>query len=156
VPNNQHESDVSFFVPGIPATQGSHKAFIVKGEGGKPRAAVTAVSGKSLNDWRAMVRLCASQAWSGPPVSCGVRMTLAFRFARPPSVTQRKRPVHSVKPDVDKLTRAVFDALTGVVYHDDSQVCRLDGVDKRYSPTPGLHVSISLDMTGLEDDLPES
>lgn len=36
------------------------------------------------------------------------------------------------KPDVDKLTRAVFDAMTGIVWHDDSQVVETN-VRKRYA-----------------------
>src|SRR6185503_2261544 len=36
-------------------------------------------------------------------------------------------PPHLKKPDADKLMRAVFDGLTGVVWHDDSQVIEAHG-----------------------------
>jgi len=41
-----------------------------------------------------------------------------YFFARPS--TCYENPI--VKPDIDKLDRAVFDALTGVAYEDDAQV----------------------------------
>jgi len=45
-----------------------------------------------------------------------------------------------VKPDVDKLARALLDALTGVAYGDDAQVvemhvCKTYGDDARTTVT---------------------
>jgi crossover junction endodeoxyribonuclease RusA len=34
--------------------------------------------------------------------------------------------VPASRPDIDKLARAVLDALTGVAFRDDSQVAKLD------------------------------
>ena len=43
--------------------------------------------------------------------------------------------------DLDKLLRALFDALTGIVYVDDSQVVRVSA-SKTFSPNPGVRVRI--------------
>ncbi len=50
-----------------------------------------------------------------------VSITVDFYFQRPKSAP-KKRIGMTVKPDCDKLTRAILDALTGIVYNDDSQV----------------------------------
>ena len=49
------------------------------------------------------------------------------------------------KPDADKLARAVFDALTGVIYADDAQAPSTT-LDKVWVPEPkkaGVVVTIS-------------
>ena len=67
-----------------------------------------------------------------------MRIGLVFWFARPAShygtkngITYLKSnaPVHPVSArlgDIDKLSRAVLDALTGVAYLDDRQVIQLE------------------------------
>ena len=66
-----------------------------------------------------------------------VEVLLHFELARPKSA---RRLLPSTKPDLDKLARAVLDALTGVVFKDDAQVVDLR-VTKRYG-TPGVHVIV--------------
>ena len=58
-----------------------------------------------------------------------VSMMLEFRLRRPKTV---KRDLPHVKPDIDKLCRAVFDALHGIIYKDDSQITRVV-VNKYYA-----------------------
>lgn len=64
-----------------------------------------------------------------------------FVMPRPKSV---KRLHHTVKPDRDKLLRAVQDALEGIIYVSDAQV--IDGqTTKRYqlpNETPGVQIGI--------------
>jgi Holliday junction resolvase RusA-like endonuclease len=47
----------------------------------------------------------------------------------------------AVRPDVDKLTRAVMDSLTGVAYRDDGQVAALR-VAKVYGPRGAVTVEV--------------
>ena len=49
-----------------------------------------------------------------------VRCDVLFVMQRGKTV---KRPLPSVKPDIDKLLRTVYDALTGIAWVDDAQVC---------------------------------
>lgn len=45
---------------------------------------------------------------------------------------------HTSKPDIDNLFKILKDALKGVAWHDDSQVCVYDYSSKRYVD-PSLH-----------------
>lgn len=108
----------SFTVFGHPQPQGSSRAFFVKSLG---RSVITTTNTK-LKPWRQQVSETAMTLPDVKPFGndSPVKMTLDFYFARPKSA--KKRPGMTVKPDVDKLTRAIFDALKGIVLHDDSQV----------------------------------
>jgi len=43
--------------------------------------------------------------------------------------------------DVDNLSKGIMDAFTGIIWHDDGQVVRLE-VEKWYSDTPRVEVEI--------------
>lgn len=113
---------ISFFVPGIPAPQGSKKHV---GNG------LMIESSKALGPWRAKVALEA-RGRVKQPISGPIRLDLRFVMPRPKShygtgrnADQLKHAApryHTQKPDLDKLVRAIGDALTGVIYRDDSQI----------------------------------
>lgn len=82
-------------------------------------------NGKELRAWRTEIAKATQEAldlvapnWE--PTKGAVGLNMVFIHKRPKS---RAKDVYKVTaPDADKLLRAVFDALTGVLYHDDSQV----------------------------------
>ena len=45
------------------------------------------------------------------------------------------------KPDIDNIMKVVLDALNGIAYHDDSQVCKVNFM-KMYSEDPRLKILI--------------
>jgi Holliday junction resolvase RusA-like endonuclease len=107
---------MTFVVLGPPATKGSTVSFV--GQHG----VVTKADCKGLAAWAQAVAWAAK--WAHVPLLPGaVQLTLVFQFLRPKHAPARNHPV--VKPDVDKLARAVLDALTGVAYRDDAQVVQL-------------------------------
>jgi len=67
-----------------------------------------------------------------------VEINVIFHMQRPKTVT-RKEPFK--RPDIDKLARAVLDALTGVAYEDDEQVVKLVA-SKEYTDNPGVTIKI--------------
>lgn len=70
-----------------------------------------------------------------------VAVFASFYLPRPKSLPAKYHAPVS-KPDVDKLARALLDALTGVAWVDDSQVIHLS-VSKHYRhPTRGTGVDI--------------
>ena len=115
---------IDVFVPGVPVPQGSAKAYVHGG-----RAVVTSDNAR-LRPWRSTVT--AAIAAIEPDVETGpVEVTLDFTFARPASHFGKRGlrgtapDFPAVRPDIDKLCRAVMDALSSVVWVDDRQVARL-------------------------------
>ena len=71
---------------------------------------------------------------------------MSFRFQKPKSA--KKSVTQKVtKPDLDKLLRSVLDALTGIVWVDDSQVVIISA--RKDFGQPGATITFS-EM----DDLP--
>jgi crossover junction endodeoxyribonuclease RusA len=122
---------LNFTVYCHPEPQGSSKAFVVAG-----KARITS-DNKNLKPYRQTItctvldelnrrRIDTPVAPKHEPVD----LNLVFVLRRPASAPKRrKRP--AVKPDLDKLIRATLDALTGVLFLDDGQVCSLS-VTKEY------------------------
>lgn len=111
-----------FKVVGDPIPQGSMKGFYVNG-----RVVLTSDNPR-LKAWRGLVAVHAPTLM----VEGAVKVIVLFALPRPKTV---KRLLPIVKPDADKLARAILDSLTGTVFKDDSQVTDLD-VRKRYA-VPG-------------------
>jgi len=141
---------ISFRVPGIPATAGSKKPFLYRGKDGKQHASM-APDNKRQKPWMNQVALFASQVYRDPPMTGAVTLVIEFTFSRPKSHfgTGKNADVlkpsyakyMTKKPDVSKMVRAVEDALTGIVWKDDSQVISLDA-SKRYGDRPGAAITI--------------
>lgn len=117
---------LAFTVYGEAQPQGSAKAFVPRGWS---RPIVTS-DNPSLKQWRQVVAEAANHALGALPAAdrdvlqAGVRVTVAFYLPRPKSLP-KKTTAHTKKPDLDKLVRSCCDALTAIVFRDDSQVCEL-------------------------------
>jgi crossover junction endodeoxyribonuclease RusA len=76
---------------------------------------------KQLTAWRnAIYQACA--AVMDQPLTGAVEVEATFYLQEPKSA---RRSLPYVRPDIDKLARAVLDGLTGVAFGDDGQVVRL-------------------------------
>ena len=137
----------NFFVHGVPQPQGSMRSFRVKSG-----ANVTLHSNKNLMPWRNEVAAVAHVNWDANPSMRPFEVSLVFAFQRPKSHYGTGKNYDALKdwaesmahiktPDGDKLMRAILDALTGVIWHDDSQVYRWNGL-KMYGDNPGVNVSV--------------
>ena len=127
-----------FVVTGTPRPQGS-KSFV--------RGRIVEAS-KYVSKWRRDVASAASHVYSEPTES-PVTVELVFTFSRPKSHVKSDGSLrngfsehHIQRPDVDKLSRAILDALTGIAYRDDSQVVSLSAV-KRWGEGDGVEVVTS-------------
>lgn len=132
-------TSLTIFVIGVPVPQGSKVANSF-GNG------VRDTNAKKLKPWRADVSGCALDAaekagWDTLDHPCQVDIT--FYMPRNPShygtgrnagIRKTRAPFWChVKPDLDKLTRAILDSLTdAAVIRDDSRVVRMN-VEKRYA-----------------------
>lgn len=106
-----------FSVLGPAATKGSTRSFISN----QTRRVVTLNDNRRLPEFVKLVQVAARWARVKlTPKPHPVTMSITWTFVRPKSAQRREH--HTVKPDIDKLTRAVLDALTEVAYDDDAQV----------------------------------
>lgn len=123
------------FVPGKPAPQGSKRHV-----GG----GVMIESSKAVAPWRTTVAWHAAQTHRVAPLDGALFVSLVFVMPRPVSTPKRSTP-HAIKrPDLDKLTRAVFDALSSVVWRDDSQVVQVYATKRiaELEQQPGVHIRV--------------
>lgn len=140
---------ITFFVPGLPVPKGSWRSFPVKGS---KRRVFVADNAEQLKPWVESIQWSARAAINGKPHDGPVAYRFDFYFPRPKAhftKTGRRSAqytdVHAVKPDLDKLKRAVFDALEKIVYTNDSRLCRDRGSEKYYVPEGGrIGVRITL------------
>lgn len=129
---------MTFNVEGVPAPQGS-KRIGRAGRGPNARPILIDDNDAALKPWRALVAARARKAAGEAnvaPLAGPVAVQLRFVLDRPKDnwgtgrnagTLRPSAPVWpAVKPDVDKLARAVLDALTvAKVYGDDGQVVDL-------------------------------
>lgn len=142
---------ISFRCNGVPQTKGSAKAFMRPGM----KFPVVTNDNAKCKPWQAGVTQAAADTFTGEPWRGPVMLTLVFYMPRPKGhyrtgknaeLLRESAPVHhAVKPDLDKLLRAVKDGLKGVVYLDDAQVVWVNA-RKEYASVPhpcGVEVQAS-------------
>lgn len=115
-------------------------------------------TGERLKTWRVAVTEAALQAREAGNVATmtgAVRLDVHFFMPRPASVGEKKRPHPIVAPDLDKLIRAIGDALKGAgVYKDDCLIVSIVAT-KQYATdqvasSPGAWIVVSEIGTLLE------
>jgi crossover junction endodeoxyribonuclease RusA len=119
--------DLTIDVSGDPASQGSHS--VIHGR-------IVQVNSAKHKRWRNAVSFAALDL-VGPdfqPLDEPLELSVIFYLPRPKSVT---RDFPAVMPDVDKLLRAVFDSLSGIIYVDDSRIIQATA-QKRYADSRGV------------------
>lgn len=138
---------IRFFVAGIPRSQGSVTA-MPSGAGQKPAYLYgkTAQAHKRVVEWRSKVSVAAAAHEPIPPGAA--QLSVVFVLAKPPST---KRLTPAVAPDLDKLVRAIGDALEAAgVIGNDSRIVALRAykvyqdersLDTRFH-TVGAHVRL--------------
>lgn len=133
---------VRFTVPGVPIPQGSMKA-VPDGKGG----ARLVPDNRRTKPWRAQIRKVADLEGIDPREG-PLRVSLRFMLPRPKghrgaNGLRLAAPAYpATRPDIDKLARAVLDALTGVAYTDDGQVAELIVLKHYASSRPGVDIRI--------------
>jgi len=134
---------ILFRVYGIPQTKGSAKGFVLPGKNGmKPRAIITNDNPKNKSWAQTVSAMANMNRVEGCPFEGAIRLELVFLMPIPKSLPKRDPAFMLKKPDLDKMTRSIKDALSGVLYIDDKQVVHTD-VKKMYCEAPGVMVRIS-------------
>jgi Holliday junction resolvase RusA-like endonuclease len=122
------------FIPGTPVPQGSVDVY---------RGHIVAVK-PALREWRDRIRASTMARHNGEPMDGPLNVSLVFQLA-PPKKPRWWAP--AVKPDLDKLIRAVNDSLSTTkkqrgVITDDARIIHIDA-DKTYHHTPGVYITIT-------------
>lgn len=125
----------SIIVYGEAIPKGSTRAFVINGK------AVTTNANKRTKDWQTLVSMAAQEKRPDKPIAGAVDILINFYLPRPKSVSMKKRPLPTVKPDLDKLIRCILDSLTGIYFKDDSQVTDIQAI-KRYGDTPRVEIFV--------------
>ena len=132
-------------VIGTPVPQGSSKGF---NRGG--RVIITSAN-KNLKPWRNTMAsnfVEAIGSRQAPLFSGPVEVSATFIMPRIASLPKSREKAHTVKPDLDKLLRALGDSLSeSQVLADDALITQYSNLKKRYAlvgEAPGVEVTVKL------------
>ena len=133
--------EIHFTVHGKPQPAGSKQSYPYKKKDGKLGVGVTDAN-PNVKPWQAMVQSAAMDAMEGCEILRGpLSVLFMFFLQRPKShygtgrnsgVLKPSAPQYpTTRPDALKLCRGAEDALTQIVYSDDSQIVR-EEISKDY------------------------
>ena len=135
-------------IHGTAAPGGSKTGFAIPGGGVRMTPA-----NKKTKPWMTNVAVQAASQWTGVPIDRGyyVVVDVTFFLPRPAghhtSTGKRAKGwkrYHTTKPDVTKLWRSTEDALSGIVWADDSMVSE-PSLHKRYADAHGPMAVIEIE-----------
>jgi len=110
-------------VPAVPVAQPRARAAVVGGF-----ARVYNDNKHPVTAFKATVRMALQEAYQGEPLVGPLRCDAVFVMPRPKALIWKNRPMprafHAKKPDRDNLDKSVMDALKGLAWIDDAQVCQ--------------------------------
>lgn len=139
---------LTFTVYGVAQPKGNMRAFQPRGM----KFPIVTETNRNVRSWSQLVAEGAGNELSKQPdprvITDPVRVTAEFHLPRPKKYQRRGLVVaHCKAPDLDKLVRAVLDALSAVVFDDDAQVVELLAI-KRYADVDRVpHVTIRVEAT---------
>jgi Holliday junction resolvase RusA-like endonuclease len=120
---------IEIYVPAVPVAQPRARATF---RGGYANVYTPSTVGTGDNKrphpihaFKATLRMAASDAYSGPPLSGPLRIDVLLVFPRQKNKVWKNKPMsrypHTEKPDRDNCDKAVLDGLKGIMFVDDCQ-----------------------------------
>jgi Holliday junction resolvase RusA-like endonuclease len=139
---------ITFTVYGKPAPAGSKRGFY----NAKLKRVLITDANKGSRPWKNIVSAAGAAHYSGPLLDCPLAVTMVFYQPRPGGQFGTGRNAGRLKssapqfptskPDVLKLARGVEDALTGIVWRDDSRIVQ-ETLAKRYGEPERVEITIT-------------
>ncbi len=126
------KKEITFFVPGDPATKGS---FTATGRGRMRNAS------KRTKPWQNHISLVANTKAPASLIEGPIELHAQFMMKRPQKPKHPKYPIVA-RGDLDKLLRTVCDALTGVMYKDDGQVVSIKSMKMYEESGVGVYITV--------------
>lgn len=141
---------ISFVVTCAPVAQ-PRQRHRISNKGGKAFAQNYTPANHPVNTFKTIAQIAAREAWPGcQPMKGPLVLKAAFVLPRPKRLIWKNRLMARLpceaKPDLDNLLKSLKDALTGIIWLDDSQVVRVEA-NKWYAAgdeQPGVEVSVSM------------
>lgn len=140
---------LSVYIEGTPIQQGSMKAFPIRRANGRLGVSMVHNKGNQLSQWRESIQEGFKnrypQIMEDAPFFkqyVPIYLDVEFYLERPKS--NKLSAPSNKKADLDKLIRAVNDALSGLVFYDDSQVVMINAQKKwATDENPvGVHIGV--------------
>ena len=129
-------SHLTVWVDGIPAPQGS-KTAIARGGRAHVIEGGSTTGRRKLKDWRAAVTTTLIPFAGTDPIEGAVEIRIEFHM--PMLKAKPRHTQHAVKPDIDKLLRSTFDAISDAgIWRDDSRVAAVTASKCRSTRTGAL------------------
>lgn len=144
------DNQIEFFVAGFAKTSGSKRAF----KNPKTEKIIVTADNPKQKKWQDAVKWQAMQAWQRRvPWTGPLCLTMTFVRHRPKGhfgsgrnegvlKDSARATLPETRPDELKLGRAVEDAMSGIIYLDDAQICE-HHIRKVYGNKPGVHILLS-------------
>jgi Holliday junction resolvase RusA-like endonuclease len=112
-------NSINFKTPTVPVAQPRQRIAV---QGG--RAINYTPAKHPVNVFKAALQMAFAEVYDGPPLICAIGVSVVFVMPRPKCRRRNaKRTWHTKKPDIDNLFKAVADALSGLAWVDDKQIC---------------------------------
>lgn len=132
---------ITFTIPGEPVAKGRARSFVRNGH-------VAHYTPDKTARYENLVKLAAQQAMAEvAPIDGAVALTVRAFFSIPKSWSLKKQRsaalgeiMHTKRPDLDNVVKAIKDGANGVAWKDDSQVVDVRA-SKRYG-TPRVEVEV--------------
>lgn len=139
---------ISFTVHAIPVAQPRQRHRVIS-SGGRTFATNFTPRADPVNAYKATVRLAASAAYTGPPLDGPLLVSLVFVMPRPKAMRWKSRPMprawQPTGKDLDNLAKSTLDALIGLLFVNDCQVCRLLALKVIAAGDEAPHVEAEID-----------
>lgn len=120
---------------------------------GRPRFQRTKYGVKTFTpdktaEYENLVKISYQQEFGNKKLSGQIGIKIAAYFPIPKSTSKKQRGLmmtkevmHTKRPDIDNLFKAIADGLNGVAFDDDSQICIMHAV-KFYGEKPRVEVGL--------------
>jgi Holliday junction resolvase RusA-like endonuclease len=140
--------ELIFKVPGKPVGKGRPR-FVTKGKGGKPLPYPKTYTPKTTKEYEhKVIKAFLQAAGRKLLLRCPVHIDIVAHYYIPQSASKIDRAamlngklLPTKKPDLDNVAKIILDALNGIAWQDDSQVCELTK-RKRFGDPPRVWVRL--------------
>ena len=129
------ETHLSFFVSGIPLAQGRPR-FRRAGKFVQTYDPETSKSWKESVRWQCIEYMKKEKK---EMIDGAIEAEMVFLLPRPKSLPKKVKH-HVKKPDMDNLEKSIFDALEGIAYKNDSQICKKSTMKLYETKIPGVSI----------------